>query len=62
MKAHPILDAAGLHGYTLRGWILRKAEGCRRVAGAMRADAGTQAEPVLWDAEAEFHKSGGRRP
>lgn len=45
MTAHPILDAAALHGFTLRGWILRKAEGCRRVAQALRADAGTQAEP-----------------
>jgi hypothetical protein len=50
-----ILDVPGIAGFTLKGWIKRKGDGYRRLAYAVRADAGTQGEPTaaLWDARAE---------
>lgn len=50
-----ILDVGGIAGFTLRGWLKRKGDGYRRLAYAVRTDAGTQGEPTaaLWDARAE---------
>jgi hypothetical protein len=50
-----ILDVPGIAGFTLKGWIKRKGDGYRRLAAAVRADAGSQGESTaaLWDARAE---------
>lgn len=52
---HPVLDRVAIHGFTLRGWLLRKGKDYRRLASAARADAGTQGEPtaLLWERAAE---------
>lgn len=50
-----VLDIATIKGFTLRGWLERKVKGCHRQAQALRADAGSQAEPEarVWEMKAE---------
>lgn len=54
MPHDPVLDVATIKGFTLRGWLQRKAKGWRQHAQALRADAGTQAEPEArgWEMKA----------